>query len=131
MLTRLGYEPLVRWDRSGGKVVPGIAKSWEIRDKGRVYVFHLREGIKWSDGQPFTSEDFLFWYEDVASNKEIYPAFPTFLSPDGNRFEVKAPAPYVVEFRFEHPNGIFLETLSFRGHYIYQPKHYLKQFHAR
>ena len=131
MGSRLGYEPLVRWDRTGKKVVPGLARSWEIRDDGKTYVLQLRPGLKWSDGHPFTSEDVLFWYEDIACNKDLSPVFPSYLAPGGGKFTVTAPSRYVVEFRFDRPNGIFLELLCFRGHWLYSPKHYMKQFHVK
>src|SRR5690606_35259974 len=65
MNIRLGYEPLVRWDREGKNVIPNVAESWEVRDGGRTFVFHLRKGMRWSDGHPFTSEDFVFTFNDV------------------------------------------------------------------
>ena len=129
MLRYLGYEPLARWDRTARNVVPGLAKSWDIRDEGKTYAFRLRRGVRWSDGHPFTSEDILFWYEDMASNKDLHPVFP--FVPDGNHFTVTAPDSYTVEFHFQRPNGIFLETMAFRGGWMYAPKHYLKQFHVR
>jgi len=131
MQSGLGYEPLARWDQTGRKVVPGLADSWEIRDDGTTYVFHLRRGIKWSDAHPFTAEDVLFWFEDIASNKDLHPIFPTMFTPDGNHFRLTAPDPYTVEFHFERPNGMFLEMMAFRGGWMYAPKHYLKQFHIR
>ncbi|MCK5802599.1 MAG: ABC transporter substrate-binding protein [Lentisphaeria bacterium] len=127
--SRLGYEPLVRWDRTGRHPVPSLAKSWEVRDDGRTCVLHLRPGLKWSDGHPFTAEDLMFWFEDVVGNKDLTPVFPSYLSPAGGRFTVSSDDPYSVSFHFEKPNGIFLETLCYRGHSILFPKHYLKQFH--
>src|SRR5258706_12592867 len=50
-----GYEDLVRWNPAGTEVIPNIAESWDINNEGKEYVFHLRHGLKWSDGQPFTS----------------------------------------------------------------------------
>jgi peptide/nickel transport system substrate-binding protein len=128
---RMGYDPLVRWDRTGRNVVPGLAERWDILDAGRTYVFHLRRGVKWSDGHPLTSEDFLFVYEDILCNKEITPIFPSWLEVGGQPVEVLAPEPYKVVFRFGRPYGIFLEALAFRGYSILLPKHYLKQFHPR
>ncbi len=129
--SRIGYESLVRWDRTGRRIVPGAAKSWEIREDARRYIFHLRPGMKWSDGAPFTADDLLFWYEDVVCNKDLSPVFPRYLCPGGGRFTVKAPGPYTVEFLFDQPNGIFLETMAFRGIGMFFPKHYLEQFHVR
>jgi peptide/nickel transport system substrate-binding protein len=129
--SRIGYESLVRWDRSGRSVTAGIASSWDIADEGRTYVFHLRPGMRWSDGAPFTSADFLFWYEDIALNKDLTPVFPNYLCPGGGTFRVEAPDPETVVFRFDRPNGVFLEVLCFRGGMMLYPAHYLKQFHIR
>jgi len=128
--SRIGYESLVRWDRTGRRVAPGIARSWEMHDGARRYVFHLRPGMKWSDGAPFTSEDLLFWFEDVVGNKDLSPVFPSYWCPGGGAFTVAASGSHAVEFRFDVPNGIFLELMAFRGIGMYYPKHYLKQFHV-
>jgi len=128
--SRLGYEPIVRWDSSGRKVIPGFAESWDIRDGGRTYSFKLRKGMKWSDGQPVTSEDFMFWFEDVISNTDLSPVFPSWLKVGGEIPAVAAPDPWTIEFTFAAPYGIFLETLAFQGNII-APKHYLKQFHPK
>lgn len=129
----MGYESLVRWDRSGVRVVPGIAKSWDILDGGKTYVFHLRKGIRWSDGVPFTSEDIVFMCEDVLNNKAIYPIFPRWFIIDDKPMEVSAPDPFTIVFHFAKPYGIFLEVLAVRGlqNWLFGPKHYLKQFHEK
>ncbi len=127
----MGYEPLVRWDRSGRKVVPGLAKRWDVLDGGRTYRFHLRQGIRWSDGHPFTSDDFVFWYENMALDREVYPFMPIFLNRGGNTISLSAPDKYTVDLHCERPHGLLLEILAFRGHYFFLPKHYLMQFHAR
>ena len=49
---------------------PALAKSWEFSDGDRVFTIKLREGHKWSDGAPFTADDFVFWYEDIYLNKD-------------------------------------------------------------
>lgn len=128
---RLGYEPLVRWDQTGVNAVPGLAKSWEVLDEGRTYVFHLRRGLKWSDGHPLTSEDFAFYFEDVLLNKDLTPVYPSWLALDGAPPEFSAPDPETIVFRFPRPYGVFLEMLCFRGMWTLAPKHYLKQFHPK
>lgn len=131
LASRLGYEPLVRWDRTGLKVVPNLAERWEIRDGGRTYVLFLRKEVRWSDGEPFTSEDLMFWYEDVLQNKELSPVFPSWLVLNGKPVAMSAPDAYTVEFRFGEPYGIFLEFVAFQGNGMLYPKHYLKDFHPR
>lgn len=129
--SRIAYEPIVRWDRTGRKIVPGLAESWDIRDGGKTYVFHLRKGHKWSDGHPFTAEDLLFWYENILMNKDICPLPPSWLIARGQTMRVTAPDPLTAVFHFSRPNGLFLETLAFRGHQFIYPQHYLKQFHIK
>ncbi len=133
MTYRFGYDPLVRWDPTGTHPAPGAAKDWRVEDGGRRYVLNLRKGLKWSDGHPFTSEDIVFWFEDVSEQMvgtELGARGEMFM-PQGMKLRVTAPDPYVVVFQFDEPNGILLEKLCYRGHVIYHPKHYLKQFHAK
>ncbi len=58
------FEGLVTYDTSGN-VVPGAAESWDISEDGTVYTFHLRDGLKWSDGSPLTAGDFVYAYKRV------------------------------------------------------------------
>jgi len=53
--------------------MPCLAKDWKVSDDGRVVVITLRKGHKWSDGQPFTADDFVFWFEDIYRNKDLVP----------------------------------------------------------
>ncbi|MBI5094853.1 MAG: ABC transporter substrate-binding protein [Candidatus Hydrogenedentes bacterium] len=129
LTTRMAYEPLVRWDRTGTKVVSGVASHWEIQDGGKAYVFHLRKGMRWSDGAPFTSDDVMFVLQDLYLNPELFPVYPGWLRIGGAPPEVSAPDACTVVFHFREPFGIFLEFLAFHGNEVYAPKHYLKQFH--
>ncbi len=127
----LGYENLVRWTPDWSGVIPNIAKSWEASDDARVYTFHLREDMKWSDGVPFTSADIMFWYEDVIKNEDLTPSPPAFLLSAGELVEVTAPDEYTVVFSFAEPNGLFLRNMaSHLGVAVAAyPRHYLEQFH--
>ena len=51
---------------------PQLLESYEFMDDGKTWIFHLREGLKWSDGMPYTADDMLFWYEDFFLNPD-YP----------------------------------------------------------
>lgn len=132
LISRMGYDPLVRWDRdTATKVTPGLAESWEVLDGGRTFVFHLRRGLKWSDGHPLTSEDFLFYYEDFLLNKHLNPVFPSWLAINGKPATLSAPDAETLVYAFDEPYGIFLEMVCFRGVFMVHPKHYMKQFHSR
>jgi peptide/nickel transport system substrate-binding protein len=128
---RLGYDPLVRWNRNGRDLAPGLAKSWEVRDDARTYVFHLRRGLKWSDGAPLTSADFRFAFEDVLGNKELMPVLPSWLAIDGLPGRIETPDPLTVVYRFDKPHALFLQMVAYQGVILAAPQHYLKQFHPK
>ena len=129
--TRILYTSLLEWtpEKVPG---PGVAKSWEVKEGGKLYILHLREGVKWSDGEPFTADDLMFWFEDVASNEELSPSFASWLIVGGERVKVEKIDDYTVSFRFAKPYGLFPMMLCFAGDWLIgYPKHYLTQFHAK
>jgi peptide/nickel transport system substrate-binding protein len=128
---QFGYENLVRWNPAGDEVVPNIAESWEVSDDATTYTFHLREGLKWSDGELFTADDILFWWEHVETNEEIYPSGPyAYYVVGGEPATVTKIDDLTVEFKFSKPHGLFLQLLSAPyGVRVTQfPEHYLSQF---
>ena len=129
--SRMGYESLVQWTPDAKDVEPGIAKSWKISEEGKVFTFYLRKGMKWSDGKPFTADDFLFWYEDILLNKELTPVFPGWLKVGGEPVKIEKVNDYTIKFQFVKPYGLFLQMLAFNGPFCGAPKHYLKQFHPK
>ena len=68
----LNYDQLVGWDPSDfSSTDTGLATSWDVSADGRTYTFHLREGVKWQDGRPFTADDVAFTYNYIVKN-EMY-----------------------------------------------------------
>ncbi len=128
---RLAYDGLVRWGPMARKVLPNLASHWEIEDEGRTYTFWLHQGIRWSDGQPFTVDDILFWYEHILQNPDLTPVVPQEFQRDGELMQVEKVDDYTVRFRFKTPYGLFLKALaSGRGYQVAEsPAHYLKQYH--
>lgn len=130
MNARTVTESFAMWDRTGSQPVPDVAESWEISEDGTTYTFHLREGMKWSDGEPLTSADILFWFNDIIMNTEYTPAPPDWLKIKGEVAAVSAPDDYTVVFTFASPYSLFLPNLAFRGVSMFDfPKHYISQFH--
>ena len=74
LITVNTYTRLVGYDEKL-KLRPDILEKVEAQDD-RIFTFTLREGHRWSDGEPFTAEDFRFYFEDIANNKELSPAGP-------------------------------------------------------
>jgi peptide/nickel transport system substrate-binding protein len=111
---------------------PDLLASYEVED-GRVFTLHLRKGHEWSDGQPFTAEDFRFYWEDVANNPEIQPIGPEIqLLVDGEPPKFEVLDQRTVRYSWSQPNPLFLPALAAAtAVLIYRPAHYLKQFHKR
>jgi len=122
---------LVRWSPLGLPVVPHVAKKFEVRNEGREFVFHLRKGMRWSDGHPFTAEDILYWWNHEENDPEAGVFAHKIMTHRGKKGEVKKIDDYTVVFRFEDTHSIFLNLLAtIGGSYITgSPAHYLKQYH--
>jgi peptide/nickel transport system substrate-binding protein len=125
-----GYEPLVRWTVDGSKVIPNVAKSWDISDDATSYTFHLREGMKWSDGEDFTADDIVFWWENVETNTDIQSKPRGFLVIGGEQATVTSSDDYTVTFSWSKPNGLFLENLAspYGVRVVQFAEHYHSQF---
>jgi len=125
-----GYARLVRFD-ANYQIVPDIAERVDVSDGGGTFTFHLRKGHRWSDGAPFTSGDFQYWWEHVANNEELSPGgAPPILLVDGEPPRVTFPDPWTVRFRWSKPNNLFLlDQAGAAPTMLYRPAHYLKQFH--
>lgn len=124
-------ESLTRWDfRSGTlQAIPNIASSYDVEDGGATYVFHLRKGMKWSDGEPFTADDIMFWYEDIALNPDLTPKFPGWLTVADQPAVFEKVDDYTFKIKFAQPYGLLIDFMCFQGAALIAPKHYLKQFH--
>jgi peptide/nickel transport system substrate-binding protein len=125
-----GYARLVGYNPDF-TLAPDLAESFEVEDD-RVFTFHLRPGHKWSDGEPFTSENFRFYWEDMANNPEVARfGPPKELLVDGEKPTVEFPDEYTVRYSWTKPNPYFLPALAAAQPVeIFRPSHYLKQFHA-
>lgn len=126
-----GYARLVGYT-SDLKIAPDIVDSFDVVEN-RIFTFRLRKGHRWSDGAPFTSEDFRYWWEDVANNKKLSPTGPPVpLLVAGEYPEVTFPDAYTVRYAWTKPNANFLSLLGGASPLlIYRPAHYLKPFHDK
>jgi len=127
-LIRHFYSP----DRTRVFIVTNLAKDWEMSENGKTFTFYLREGMKWSDGAPFTADDFVFWYEDIVLNDELTTVRPGWLKAGGELGKLEKIDDYTVRFSFSTCYNVFVERLAGWGApLVYAPKHCLKQFHPK
>jgi peptide/nickel transport system substrate-binding protein len=136
-------ESLTTLDTTSGEIIPRLAKSWEISPDGLVFTFHLREGLVWSDGEPFTAADVEFTWRDAFYTKELDPAtgqpvvdaetgrprlrFPSrpayFQMIEGQEVRVEALDRYTVRFTLPQ---VYAPFLLFGGGVEILPKHILQ-----
>ncbi len=131
MMMVYGYARLVSYDQKFS-LQPDILERIEV-DDNRVFTMHLRRGHRWSDGHPFTSEAFRYFWEDVANNPDLSPhGPPRVLIVDDEAPRVEFPDTFTVRYSWTKPNPYFLPALAgARPLFIYRAGHYLQQFHAR
>jgi peptide/nickel transport system substrate-binding protein len=129
----MGNENLLMWTPQWDGLLPNVAESYEVNEDSSEFTFHLREGMKWSDGEDFNADDIMFWYNDIMLNEELTPQKPTWLTVAGEFAVVTAPDDYTIKFSFAAPYGLFLQWVATPSgsNLIEYPEHYVKQFHPK
>lgn len=119
------YENLLRWNDSFDEVIPQVAQSYEANEDGTEYIFRLRPGMKWSDGEPFTADDVVFARNDVLNNSELFPE-----ADESVRAEKVDD--HTVRFTFDEPAALFAQQLAANARDLLTaaPRHYLEKFHV-
>ena len=137
---RVNYDPVLRWPTDpNDPVQPGLAERWEFNDDGTALTLHFREGLKWSDGEPWTVDDIIFWWEAIETDTNITAAIHGEWTVGGEPMTLEKIDDMTITLHFAAPNGL-AETvgLAFHGNQwplgferfgFYAPAHYLEQFH--
>tara|TARA_Y100000385_G_scaffold267203_1_gene303105 strand:- start:781 stop:2658 length:1878 start_codon:yes stop_codon:yes gene_type:complete len=129
-MTVYGYARLLIFKPKTFEFQPDILESFDVID-GKKFIFNLRPGHKWSDGHRFSTEDFRYWWEDVANNTELSPVGPPkVMKVEGQLPQFRVLNELTIEYEWEKPNPDFLVALAGASPlYIYRPAHYMRQFH--
>lgn len=120
---------LMRYSDDLQTLVPNVAKSWEWNDDFTQLTIKLREGHKWSDGEPFTSADIVFYHDNLMLDENIFETPKDYITVAGEPMTIEAPDDTTVIFNLPAPKpGL---VAHFATHYSqpFQPKHFLGQFH--
>ena len=106
-ITQIIYNGLLKYD-SEGKLVPDLAESYDISDDKTQYTFHLRHGITWHDGQPFTATDVLYTVNLISD-----PNYKSPLRANWQGIETNSIDDYTISFKIKTPYAGFLNNLAF------------------
>jgi peptide/nickel transport system substrate-binding protein len=126
-------EAMFRFTQDGTAVIPNVAKSVKINDNSTEFTITLREGMKWSDGMPFTADDVIFFWEELlvpgTYSKQVlgYPAFYT-IAADGKKVlcKVEKINAYTVKITHAKPYPTFLQRMAIDTKWFFAPAHYYK-----
>jgi peptide/nickel transport system substrate-binding protein len=127
---------LLRISHDITSATPNVLKDWELADDFLSVTCYLREGMKWSDGEPLTTEDIRFFYEDHLLNTEITPRLPVWFRPNNEPMGLDIIDDYTYRLTFAQPHPRFvLICMAHRegwgDHGTFVPSHYMKQFHIK
>lgn len=109
-------------------VGPNVIESWDISSDKRVYTLRLRKGIKWSDGEPLTTDDLMFWWNDEVNNPILTE---NVFIVEFQEMELEQIDDYTVRATLGRSFPLFERTLSLQWAYQgewYRPSHFLKDF---
>ncbi len=131
MMVVYGNARLVAYDENL-QLKPDLLENLEV-EEGRIFTLHLRKGHRWSDGAPFTTEDFRYWWDDVANNRELnLSGPPQDMLVDGEPPQIDIIDETTIRFTWKEPNANFLPSIAGASPmWIFRPAHYLKKFHVK
>jgi peptide/nickel transport system substrate-binding protein len=143
----MATDKLLFVDYQGFKTVPSVARDWKLSDDLKTTTLYLRKGLRWSNGDPMTADDIMFWFQDLYSNKEITPTGTAEMTINNKPGTVEKIDDLTVAFKFPEPYPMFVDNLAAftmvgGGHALggtlwggfmgaYAPSKYLKQFHPK
>ncbi len=128
----INVEGFLKWNRDVNGFRPNIVTGWSWNADATELTVEFRQGIKWSDGDPMTVDDYLFWWNDMVLDENVPVNAPFGTTVQGELMSVEKVDDYSLHFSFPHSNPLFMEYKS-RGAYHSSihivPEHYMRQFH--
>ncbi len=131
LMTIYSYTRLIVYDERL-QLQPDLVDSYDVKE-GREFTLRLRPGHRWSDGKPFTTEDFRYYWQDVANDKELSPVgLPVELLVDGRPPEVEIIDATTIRYTWQRPNPYFIASQARAAPlFLFRPSHYLRRFHKK
>ena len=108
---------------------PNLVKGWDVEDGGRKYTLHLREGLRYSDGEPFTADDIMFWWDHIVPTDPTFPdLFTRIIISTGLYENVVKIDDYTVRVEYSKPSDNLFWVHFGKAVPAHQKK-YFSQFH--
>src|SRR6185437_2854297 len=121
LINELHYDSLVGLD-SDNKVAPRLAQSWDVSSDAKTITFHLRQGLQWSDGTPFTAKDVVYTFDLYSNPKDGSAYVGQFANVEGESAYAEGKADSVSGFSapdattcvitLPPPNSAYVTTLA-------------------
>ena len=136
-------DKLLYWNGAGTEIAPQVAKGYELSEDGKTTKIFLRKGMKWSDGAPFTADDFIFWFKEMYPIKDLIPVPVPELSIKGKPGRIVKIDETTIAFEFDEAYFLFPRLLAGdtqigggqsrlqsdgRSFGPYAPAHYLRKY---
>lgn len=125
-------EALFRFNMDG-ELEPNVAKGYDVNEDSTEYTIYLREGMKWSDGEDFTADDVIFYYEHMCLKetfgKSLYPCYKSVNPETGEETPctMEKVDDYTVKVKFVDSSPLFLQKLAIDNKWAFAPEHYYKE----
>jgi peptide/nickel transport system substrate-binding protein len=129
-------ENFAKWRRDYQGHRPNIVSKWSWNAAGTELTMYLRKGVKWSDGAPFTWDDWLFWWNDMINDTKVNLPRQTGTHTVGGAMKTDKIDDFTLKLTWPDPNPLFIEVIS-RGSgarasgWQIVPAHYMKKFHPK
>ncbi|HLZ09030.1 MAG TPA: ABC transporter substrate-binding protein [Chloroflexota bacterium] len=128
---------LLRWLKDGLEIGPGLVESWEANTDLSEFTLHFRQGMKWSDGKPWSVDDVMFWWQDEVQTPDLKEDPPDEArSGKGTLFTLNKVDDNTLKLTYDAPAPLTIDRLAMWvkrgiGPRWMDPKHYLQQFHPK
>ena len=128
------------WNTGATDLRPRVFQAWESNEDATQWTFHLRRGMKWSDGDDFTADDYMYWYEHILKNDLLVPTKPWYTTWGGSMVIFEKVDDFTLKMTFAQSFPTWpmvMSTQTVAGPYqggrtgvgLVVPSHYIEQFH--